>query len=426
MRKSLRRALIQVAFAGVILGLAPIPAGAGHNDDAHSANMRLMGTSRQEESTNSDLAFWGTRAYAGHYDGFRIIEVSNPRHPVVLANVHCAGGQGDVSVWKNLLFRSTDSPQTTDRCNSEDTPEGFPGFEGIRIFDVSNPSKPRFIKGVATDCGSHTHTLLPSLDRRSVYLYVSSYPLSGQGPDCNVHSKISIVKVPLNAPRRARVVGEPFIPQLGIGCHDITVFTPLKIAAAACLTEGQLWDISDPEHPVVTAHIYNPLISIWHGSAFTWDGKIVAFGDESGGAGAPACLGKRLPVGAIWFYEVSDPAVPLGHYNIPRRHLTSCTAHNFNVVPVSRRYVLVSAWYPGGTTVVDFSDPSQPLELGYYQAAGPPEADTWSSYWYNGFIYANDIGRGLDILQFRHDAIRGARSFGHLNPQTQESAFALS
>jgi hypothetical protein len=414
------RIALALSLASTAFWLAPSQADADHNQDAHSTNMRLLGSSPQEEATNSDLAFWGSRVYAGTYDGFRIIDVSNPRRPVVLSYMKCAGGQGDVSVWRNLLFRSTDAPQTSDACDSEDTLEDLPGFEGIRIFDVSNPRKPRLIKGVATDCGSHTHTLVPA-GANTVYVYVSSYPLSGQGPDCNVHSKISIIKVPLKHPRDSAVVGEPFIPQIGIGCHDITVFTRLKIAAAACLTEGQLWDVSDPENPVVTAHIYNPLINIWHGSAFSMDGRVVAFGDESGGAGAPACLGSNIPTGAIWFYDVANPVLPLGRYNIPRPQVGPCTAHNFNVVPTSKRHVLVSAWYPGGTTVVDFTDPSQPFEIGYYQAVAATEADTWSSYWYNGYIYANDITRGLDVFQLRDPAVAGARTFDHLNPQTQET-----
>jgi hypothetical protein len=35
---------------------------------------------------NSDLAFWGKKAYQGSYSGFRIIDVSDPENPVELKN----------------------------------------------------------------------------------------------------------------------------------------------------------------------------------------------------------------------------------------------------------------------------------------------------------------------------------------------------
>jgi hypothetical protein len=45
----------------------------------------------------------------------------------------------------------------------------------------------------------------------------------------------------------------------------------------------------------------------------------------------------------------------------------------------------------------------------------------WSSYWYNGHIYGNDILRGVDIFLFSDQARAGAVKLDHLNPQTQTS-----
>ena len=135
--------------------------------------------------------------------------------------------------------------------------------------------------------------------------------------------------------------------------------------------------------------------------------------------------------------------------------------HNFNVVPVNdnRAYIGVSSAYKGGTTVFDFSlakgadphvgptsdAPVLGVEIGYFDAqcqgsaacAGEPggEADTWSTYWYNDYIYANDGlnratppqpkgGRGVDVFKILLPNENGkqlrARHFHHLNPQTQE------
>lgn len=394
---------------------------------------------------NSDLAFWGSTAYSGNYDRFRVIDISRPSRPRVLSDFSCPGSQHDVSVWDNLLFLSVDAPRTGPGCDSTTT-GAEPGWEGIRIFDVSNPHRPSLIGGVATDCGSHTHTLLPNRRTQRVLLYVSSYPASGFGqspfgnscarlnPDgTQGHSKISVVEVPLRTPTAARVISQPRFELRDFGgtpgfrgCHDISVFMELEIAAAACLSEAQMWDISDPANPRTTARIHNPNVDIWHSSSFTWDGEIVLFGDEAGGGTQPRCrTTDPSTLGAMWFYnrETLDNATDtevepwLGTFKMPRpQELGNCTTHNFNVVPTRRGYIAVSAYYAGGTSVIDFTNPAVPYEIGFLDPHG---ANTWSSYWYNNVIYTNDTGRGSDVLTLSWPRLRADR-LPHLNPQTQE------
>jgi hypothetical protein len=52
-------------------------------------------------------------------------------------------------------------------------------------------------------------------------------------------------------------------------------------------------------------------------------------------------------------------------------------------------------------------------------ADSPDGADTWSAYWYNGYVFTNDGGRGVDILKVRDRATRGVRKLPFSNPQTQ-------
>jgi hypothetical protein len=42
-----------------------------------------------------------------------------------------------------------------------------------------------------------------------------------------------------------------------------------------------------------------------------------------------------------------------------------------------------------------------------------------SAYWYNGYVFTNDGGRGVDILKVRDRATKGARKLPFSNPQTQ-------
>ena len=393
--------------------------------DGVSGNMHLLSTDEHRGGVNSDLAFKGTLAFAGHYGGFRIIDLADPGSPVEVADVHCNGPQGDVTVHGDLLFLSVDTPQSTVGCEGSRnvTAKTEGAFEGIRVFDISDPANPVFLQGIRTDCGSHTNTLVPA-EGDKAYLYVASYPLSasGIGPDCQApFERISVIQVDGKnavAGLSARVVAEPTIKGVDMfgakfgaepfyACHDITVLTPMKTAAAACLSQGQLWDISNPLAPRVTANIDTPDVDIWHSAAYSPDGKLVTFGDEYFGE-------PKEPYGALWTYSVADPSTALSHYRIPRDEPS--TYHNFNYVPLRDRYVLVSSAYGSGTSVVDLTKPTAPKEIGYYDM----QSNAWSTYWYNGLIVANDISRGLDTLRLSDPRVSGARKLSMLNPQTQD------
>ncbi len=412
-----------------------------------SPNLKLLANSPKGNPSsttyrNSDLAFWGKVAFSGNYDGFRTIDLTDPENPVVLSDFICPGSQHDVSVWRGLLFTSIDAPLTAPECGSPRTAAGVPGFEGIRIFDVRDPANPTYVGAVATDCGSHTHTLVPDPEAGRVLLYVASYPAgvlpeSPYGNSCSrPHSKISVVEVPLDDPAGASVVSEPTFTLndlVGVsgfnGCHDIQVFMEIRRAAAACMSEGQIWDLTDLENPTTLARIHNADVEFFHSAAFTWDGSTVLFGDEAGGGVSPRCRETDpSTVGAIWIYDVADADVldgstvepPLSHFKVPRVQgdVARCTMHNFNVIPVRDRYVAVSAAYSAGTTVFDFTDRQQPVEVGHNDPHG---ANTWSSYWYNGFIYTNDTGRGFEVMLLADKARAMAKKLPYLNPQTQEN-----
>jgi hypothetical protein len=272
-------------------------------------------------------------------------------------------------------------------------------------------------------------------------VYVLSYPLGAQAVDCSVasHRKFSIVEVPLADPTKARVIATPSVGET-IGCHDVTVFLPRMLAGAACLTNSQIWDISDPAKPKTIATIQHPTgMQISHSSQFSWDGKTMVLGDEKGGAiVATGCTdAHHAPLGALWFYDVTDAKNPVlkGNFRVPQtRYSSPCTAHNFNAIPfrTSDRDVLTASWYHGGTTLVDFTDPAKPRQIGYYIANGTAPDDLrstpWSSYFYNGNVYANNFengypvdatARGFDSFEIAKDLLPPTVRLDRLNPQTQ-------
>lgn len=420
------------------LGLLALPstAAASHNADLHSANVRLDWSFPEAPTrTHSDIAMWGSIVVSGNYDGFRILDTSLPLDQRLRVNYLCRGPQNDVALWQHngrmLLFLANDLPQVNgdticSQVRTSDTTITDPlGFEGIRIFDITNPANPQFIRAVRTNCGAHTLTLVPDTGNNRLLVYATTAS-NGGGVYCLApHNRIPIVNVPLAAPETASVIAQPSLIPGMRGCHDITVYLAINLAAAACESEGQLWDITNPVAPSTAdpvSRIDAPGVNYWHSAEFTWDGRYVAFNDESfmnHGCSSPTNDGR------ISIYRVSDQAL-MSSFMIPRNQGSGryCSSHNGNIIPVQDRYLLVSAWYEGGTSIVDFTNPSAPVEVGFYDASvGRGPADTWSAYWYNGAIYANDIVRGVDVFNMATPSSSYGLQLGHLNAQTQESEF---
>jgi hypothetical protein len=423
-------------MALVLVVMTAPPAAAGHlADERRTRGIEPVSHSRARAryttgNVNSDLAFSGSLAFQGRYDGFRVIDISDPANPAVLSRVACHGGQGDVAVWGTLLFRAIDRPQTRAGCSGQDTASGVPGFEGIQIFRISDPSAPRFIKAVPVDCGAHTMTLVPQLPRERILLYVSSshpsfFGRSSFGNECQpTHGRIPIVSVPIDRPREARVV-RSFAIRRGNHCHDIAVHRGVDRAAGACWPRANVWDISLPLHPRVLFTRTVPGVDGWHSASFTWDGRVIVLGWEPGGGGAPECQRADPAVERSVFFFGSGAGRRLGQWTLRRFQTSSenCTIHDYNVVPVADRYVLVSGNYQSGTSVVDFTDLEAPREIGFSDP--PPLSPTqvggaWAAYWYNGYVYESDITRGLNIFRLPDTLVPGQATLTALNPQTQE------
>ena len=433
-----------------------------------SSNMTLVGNADKDGTVNSDLAFWGNLAYAGNYGGFRILDVSADQ-PQTIVDKACNGPQNDVSVYemggKRFLFQSIDSGQTSEDCSSATAPidaEGHrTGYEGVRVFDVTNPANPVFLDMIQTACGSHTHTLVA--DGNRAYIYVSSYPLgsgitapTGPGdfrPCSTPHKKISIIEV--SAPNgqfrfdlREKALSDDTAFNRGFqACHDIQVFMPKNLAVGSCAGDGQLWDVSNPANPTMSngephTHIYSPSATdqfeFIHSGVVSWDGKTFAIMDETGGGVEAHCNGAASQDGFYYFYDVVKPGAPApalkGRFTIPRAQTPEiCVSHNANVIPIKGRKLMTAAYYQGGNTVIDFTDPSNIREVAYSDiedATG--KADSWSTYWYNGRIFVNGgldrrgLGqnRGVDVVRLTGSlasVTKNAKTWAYSNPQTQEA-----
>jgi hypothetical protein len=447
--------------AGTAASFLTHPPDDGGANFATSRNMRLLSFSErragpdQFQEFNSDLAFWGDRAYQGHFTGFRIFDLDDPRRPRLLADYEgCpdpnGGGQGDVVVWGSILVRSWDvnTPAAGGTCDGEAV---APSFEGVHVFDVSDPSNPDLVAQVNTQCGSHTATGVPDLRNRRLIVY--STPSSGQ---CD---GVDVIEVPLSRPQesellRFELAGRDVANANTFACHDTGAILGRAMKLSCAGGAGfAVWSLGGADGGSLDnpRFLYNQVVPeiafgspnanegpTGHSAAFTWDGETIIFGHEPGGGFDPRCMatGEDLPdrgevavqndnQKSFYFYD-TDSGAKQGQWVFDTRPQTgteNCTLHNYNMVPTKRGDILVHGSYQSGTAVLDMSDLDDAEEIAFADPAPlaiPQLAGDWSSYWYNGYIYESDITRGLFTWKLEDRAVRDAMRVRHLNPQTQE------
>ena len=255
-----------------------------------------------------------TLLFLGNFYGINIYDIADPLKAKLVTSLICPGGQGDVTVHKNLLFMSVEMQNGRLDCGEQ----GFPipaapaageaphpaaekdRFRGVRIFDISDIRNPKQVGAVQTCRGSHTHTLVTDpKDKANVYIYVSGTSgvrpaeelagCSGGPPDKDPNTalfRIEVIKVPLAAPQNAKIVSTPRIfgdPATGAinvlksgethgtgrpsetdQCHDITAYPAIGLAAGACSGNGILLDIRDPANPKRVEAVNDPNYAYWH------------------------------------------------------------------------------------------------------------------------------------------------------------------
>jgi hypothetical protein len=396
---------------------------------------------------NSDLAFSGKHVFQGNFNGFQIWDASDLKNLKLTTLYTCPGGQGDLSVWGNLLFMSVEETRGRVDCGASGVQDtvSTERFRGVRIFDITDIAHPKVITQVQTCRGSHTHTLVEDpADKGVVYIYVQGTSVvrspnelagcSGVGPDKDANTslfRIEIIRVPLANPAEAKVVNAPRIFSDSTGaiaglwkggthgagtqessptdqCHDITVYPAIGLAAGACSGNGIILDIKDPANPKRIAEVIDPNFAYWHSANFSNDGDKVLFTDEWGGGTAPRCRATdKLTWGADAIFTLQGRKMTLaGYYKMPaaQRNSENCVAHNGAIIPVPGRDIMAQGWYQGGVSVFDFTLPSNVQEIAYFDR-GPISADTmhtggsWAAYWHNGYIWSSEIARGLDVLE---------------------------
>jgi uncharacterized protein (DUF305 family) len=396
--------------------------------------------------SNTDMAFAGDVMVAGSYHGFNVYRLPEDGLPKLLSSVVCPGGQGDVSIVGDLLIMSVEQTRGRLDCGLEGISEDISAerFRGIRIFDISDFTRPVQVGAVQTCRGSHTHSVISGPGENGKIIVYNSGTSAvreedelegciGEAPGDyrTALFRIDVIEIPVDDPSKSRIIDSPTVfadPEEGIlaglwrggdhgddtqetyqtdQCHDITAFPELGIAGGACSGNGILFDISDPLNPQRMDAVIDKGFAYWHSATFNNDGTKVLFTDEWGGGGRPRCRAyDPITWGADAIYDIVDGKLEFrSHFKIPAPQVEqeNCVAHNGSIVPVPGRDIFVQSWYQGGISVIDFTDSANPVEIAWFDR-GPIDDEHlvvggyWSSYWYDGRIYATEIVRGLDVL----------------------------
>ena len=426
------------AISGLEL-LAAIPRPEGFFNPSTPADGRF---------SNTDLAFQGDLLIQGNYNGFQIFDISEPASPDLRLSVVCPGGQGDVSIYGDLIVMSAQETRGRLDCGVEGVADSISAerMRGIRIFDVSDIDNPQQVAAVQSCRGSHTHTVVTDpADDENIYVYIQGTSrvrpaaelpgCSGAEPEEDENTslfRIEVVKVPLADPAAAEIVNMPRIFADAEGniaglwqggdhgpgtqssrrtnqCHDITAYPAEGIAGGACSGNGILLDITDPANPMRIGEVADPNFAYWHSATFNNDGDVVVFTDEWGGGSSPRCRASdpaTWGANAIFRIREGGEMELAGYYKlpVPQTETENCVAHNGSIVPVPGRDIMAQAWYQGGVSLMDFTDPEHPYEIAFFDR-GPLSVESlftggyWSVYWYNGRLYGAEISRGIDVFR---------------------------
>ncbi len=376
------------------------------------------------------------------WEGIRFFDVSNPANPVFLDAIYLDCGSHTNTMYPDparnrlVVLISSYPLRAGPTCGiSHDGTNMTKNMANPYDADPGSPADP--LHGVI----------------QTVFI-----PLAGKSPATSAAGAVEGPQLPIDYPGDPDNLFDPNEHQLpGFGklraCHDIAVYLPQKLVAGACAEQSQLWTLDGATGLPNTADpvwvFDQPNIDFHHSATFTWDGKIVNFIDESFGAGCPTVTKGVGQTGRMFFVD-ADTGARLSQFMIRRSHQKEtpdyCSAHMGNVVPASDRYLLVNAWYTGGVDVIDFTNPRAPKEVAYYDDDG----DEWSAYWYEqtdsstseppsgplnvfGTHGVEHVahGEGLEaeargFESFLANVAASRTTLGHLNPQVQEQAFAVT
>lgn len=427
--------------------------GALPGDVAH--NVRRIG--RIDVPGGGQVVVQGNLAFVGHIDppaGTSIIDISDIANPKVIGKLDIEQGNHShkVRVHGNVMLINNEDhsrhlraaglqlPAARERLRTalgreptneelaaefnykaEDIPamervvtSGY-GSGGLRIFDISDPAKPRETAFFKT-YGNGVHRF----DFDGKYAYIST---GVEGFSRNI-----VVIVDLTDPSNPKEVSRWWLPGQWIAGGEKPYWGKLRYECHHPLRFGDrlyvsyhaagmvILDISDIKNPKLISHYnyhppFRPSTHTFTRMPFPLNGRDVAVVvDEQPGRPRPG----QVPA-FTWIFDVTNEAAPepLSSFSV----LEEATPHRLgDQDPRDARFgahqchermrdsLVYIAWFRGGLRIVDIADPSNPVEVGYFI---PQPAEGMGTVQSNDVfvddknrIYLIDRFKGLEILEY--------------------------
>lgn len=384
-----------------LVGYAPYQMGTDFQFQRRSGSHTLDGVS---VSTTTDLVFAGAHHESSRSDGgIEIIDITDPSDPASLARIPCPGYQSDVAVHERLLLQTLDDAASNAGCDagwlesSGSAAVDQPGTSGVRIFDVTDPARPRLVHflEVVDEMGGGVHN-------------VTVLPWAGIAYLSELDGDLGILDLTDSAFPYTAIEVTALSADMKTSCHDVGL-DPARLLAFCAANEDETYilDVRDPTRPAYVATVVNAALSRHHEARMAPDGVTLVLESEYD---HPPEVDSGAPAG-LWFYDLTDPTDPvlLGSWapdscEPSERDERACTSHSFNFVPATR--LVAASWRHEGVFLVEYSDPAAPAQTGAYLPAsgGIPllgtTPDFWAAYAWHGHVYASagDAREGLHIL----------------------------
>lgn len=320
-----------------------------------------------------------------------VFDVSQPDAPVQVGAVEDLGARDvDILEWQGRTYALL-----------------APNSAVMHVLDVTDPADPHHVASIETGVGVHNVAAVPG----TPYIYVS-------GASADRIIEVVDITDPRDPQVHSFAIPET-MDDTGLnsdGCHDVTV--RVDLGRAYCAGGGGqygsgggetfIWDITDeaggPLDPTWVSFMDDDRVVYNHQAMVNDDGTVLIVDDEYISAN---CVSFDLPVvpstddpkvtsGAAWIWDISDETDPqlmgIVQNDAIARQLTTlrpdlvtqnqnCGSHFGDVVPSNDAFVM--GWYGGGTILVDYSDPQNPVILDAVEAQG----STWDARVHRGFVY---------------------------------------
>lgn len=384
-----------LAITAALALAAALPAGA-RQTDAERSSSNLAMVARIPNIGGSDIEFFSRTletyqesdgsmvtpetpverhfAFVGSYGAARIVDISNPEQPYVVATMqNCSVAQGDPQISKDGMLAAI-GKQGSGTCRVAGG--GRVLSEGSALVDLGNVYDPTVV-GVANQSGgSHNHTMHPD----GKYLYISP-SLSNPGGAGNSTIPIWDISDPAS-PKFVKNFTTP-----GNGPHDVRFSDDGKRAYVASVSTYYILNTEDPANPSLISTIVPPGGTIGHDTLVTPDKAFLFLGDEAGGGAPFPC-----PGGAIFAYDIRNESTPVflglaeaGGGPVVGRAIDEtppagatvggCTSHVMELNPDKKSLTL--GWYVLGTRTFSFAS--------FYNPDGTPKptpqiAAAWGKY----------------------------------------------